>query len=148
MYEELKQQVVDLVEEPLRREGGELVEVVIAKYRNNWTVRLFVFSERGTTIGECARLSRIVEDLLEGTDWFESGYTLEVSSPGLDRPLTTARDFKYRIGETVKIKFVDPERKQDAAEIVSATDEEVTFKDDNGYFRVPLSEIQKATIVF
>jgi ribosome maturation factor RimP len=89
-----------------------------------------------------------VRDIFEGTTLFESGFTLEVSSPGLDRPLTTARDFKHRVGETVRIQFVDPEVRRGTAEIVSATDSEVQFKNGTGVFTVGLAEIEKATIIF
>ncbi|MEW5993777.1 MAG: ribosome maturation factor RimP [Candidatus Zixiibacteriota bacterium] len=145
--DEIKRQVIELVQQPLRREGAELVDVVLSRYRNNWTLRLFIFSERGATIDECARISRIVGDVIDGTTLFESGYTLEVSSPGLDRPLTTARDFKYRVGEMVSIQFVDRTRQKSTAEIVSADDREVRFRDSTGLFTVGLSEIEKATIV-
>ena len=148
MFEDIKKQVIDLIEKPLRQEGCELVDMVLSRYRNNWTLRLFIFSDNGTTIDECARISRMVRDVIEGTTLFESGYTLEVSSPGLDRPLTTARDFKHRVGETVRIEFVDPQVKEGTAEIVSATDSEVQFKGGTGVFTVGLAEIEKATIVF
>lgn len=148
MSDNIKQQVIDLIEKPLRQEGCELVDVVLSRYRNNWTLRLFIFSDTETTIGECSRISRLVRDIIEGTTLFESGYTLEVSSPGLDRSLTTARDFKHRVGETVRIEFVDPQVKEGTAEIVSATDREVQFKNSTGVFTVGLAEIEKATIVF
>jgi len=148
MVERVRQQVIDLIEKPLLHEGCELVDVVLSRYRNNWTLRLFVFSERGTTIDECARLSAVVGDIIDGTDMFEPGYTLEVSSPGLDRPLTSARDFKYRTGEMVKIEFVNSRNKRNSAEIVSVNDQEVQFRDKDGLYTVPLEEIVKATIVF
>jgi ribosome maturation factor RimP len=148
MPENIKQQVLDLIEKPLQQEGCELVDIVLSRYRNNWTLRLFIFSDNGTTIDECARISRLVRDIIGGTTLLESGYTLEVSSPGLDRPLTTARDFKHRVGETVRIEFVDPQVKEGTAEILSATDSEVQFKDSTGVFAVGLAEIEKATIVF
>lgn len=148
MLDDTKQQVIDLIEKPLRREGCELVDVVLSRYRKNWTLRLFIFSDRGTTIDECARISRLVGDIIDGTTVLESGYTLEVSSPGLDRPLTAARDFKYRVGETVKIEFTDRQVKQGPAQIVSATDGEIQFKDSTGVFTVNLTEIEKATIIF
>ncbi|MCM2272032.1 MAG: ribosome maturation factor RimP, partial [candidate division Zixibacteria bacterium] len=87
-------------------------------------------------------------EVIDGTDLFERGYTLEVSSPGLDRPLTTARDFRFRIGETVKIGFVDPKRKAVTAEIISTTGDAVVFRNATGEFTLPLVEIDKAKIVF
>jgi len=137
-----------LIEKPLRQERCEIVDLLLSRYRNNWTLKLFIFSEGGTTIDECARISRIVGDVIDGTSLFESGYTLEVSSPGLDRPLETARDFMYRIGETVIIEFEDPLKKQEKAVILSVTDSDVQFKNSTGVFTIGLAEIKKATIVF
>lgn len=137
-----------MIEKPLRQERCEIVDLLLSRYRNNWTLKLFIFSEGGTTIDECARISRIVGDVIDGTSLFESGYTLEVSSPGLDRPLETARDFMYRIGETVIIEFEDPLKKQEKAVILSVTDSDVQFKNSTGVFTIGLAEIKKATIVF
>ncbi len=148
MFEDTKQKVADLIEEPLRREGCELVEVVLSRYRNRWNLKVFMYSEAGTTIDECRRVSRLVAEIIDGTSLFESGYTLEVSSPGLDRPLRTARDFRRRVGETVRIDYADLQTGPDTAEIVAATDKEVRFRSDQDTFEVELAAIKKATIVF
>ena len=148
MFDDIKQQLTELIERPLLREGCEIVDVVLSRYRSRWLLRLFVFSDRGTTIGECARISQIVGDILDGTDLLESGYILEVSSPGLDRPLKSPQDFRHRVGETVAIDFVDPKREKMKAEILAATETEVQVKNGTGLFTVGLEEIDKARIVF
>ena len=148
MINELKQRVLELVEPSLAAEGYEVADIVLSRYKNKVTLKLFVYSSNPVTIDECARLSRLVGDLIDGTDLFDAGYTLEISSPGLDRPLTTFRDFKYRVGETVKLLFVDRQRKQVTAEIVSAADDAVEFRNDDGSFTIPLSEIERAKILY
>jgi len=148
MFETVKQQVVELIEQPLRQEGCQMVDIVLSRYRNKWTLKVFIFSEKGTTIDECARVSAVVGAIIDGASLFESGYTLEVSSPGLDRPLKTARDFKFRVGETVVIQYADPKRGQERVEIVSASDSEVQLRDSSGIFTVGLAEIEQARIVF
>ena len=100
------------------------------------------------SLEKCANLSRLIGDVLEETQLFEDGYVLEVSSPGLDRPLTTARDFYFRNGETVRVRFADKKRKKITARIVAAGDVSVTFADDEQEFEIPLAEIEQATIVF
>jgi ribosome maturation factor RimP len=144
----LKDKVVGLISEPLAAEGAHIADLAVSRYKNQTTVRVYVYSDRGATLDECTRLSHIVGDLLDGTDWLESGYTLEVSSPGLDRPLTTPQDFRYRIGETVKVDFVDSSRKRLEAEIVSANDEDVEFVEGETTTTVKLSDIKKAVIVY
>jgi len=111
MKGEVKQQICNLLEAPLATAGFELAEVVLSQYKQSITLRLIVYGDKGVSIDDCVRLSRLSSEIIDGTDLFEKGYTLEVSSPGLDRPLKTGRDYKYRIGETVRINFVDSKRK-------------------------------------
>ena len=143
-----KEKLRDLLEKPLAFEDCVIADLVLSRYRNRAVVRIFVYSKRGATVDECARISRIVGDLIDGTDMFNSGYTLEVSSPGLDRPLTTATDFEFRIGETVAIMFVDQERKKETAEIISANGRQVEFENNDGRFTVALADIEQAKIVY
>jgi ribosome maturation factor RimP len=145
---EVKQTVSNLVEHPLRAEGYELADAVVSRYKTATTIRLFVYGANGVTIAECARLSKMVGELIDGTELFENGYTLEVSSPGLDRPLSTLRDYKYRVGETVRIDFVDKARKRLTAEIVSVGDDRVEFRFNDEVIGIDLAEIKQAKIVF
>jgi ribosome maturation factor RimP len=148
VYNELKDKIIELIESPLKNDGVELVDVKLSKYKNNTTLRLFVYSKNGTKLEECARISRFVGDLIDDTDYFESGYLLEVSSPGLDRPLKDVRDFYYRIGEKVKIEFVDNVKKKIKAEIVGVDNNIIHLKDKNGQFDVDMSEIEAGKIIF
>lgn len=146
--EQLKATLTELFERPLAHQHCELADLVISRYRNNVTLRVFVYGEGGVSLEKCAALSRLIGDILEDTELFENGYVLEVSSPGLDRPLTTARDFHFRAGETVKIRFADSKRKKITAEIVAAGETAVTFTDGQETFEIPLADIDQATIVF
>ena len=148
MIETLKQEIKELLRQPLLDESAEIAELVISRYKNNSTLRLFIYTLNKTTLDECARISRIVGDVIEGTDYFKSGYTLEVSSPGLDRPLTTLSDFKYRIGENVKLEFEDSKTKRITAEIIGVENETVLFKNKDGEFNLNLSDIKQAKIIF
>jgi len=140
--------VYQLIESPLRQEGCEIADLVLSRYRRNTMVRVFVYADGGVSLEKCTQLSGIVGDLLDGTDLFTDGYTLEISSPGLDRPLRTLRDFKYRIGEKVRIGFLDTHRKTVTAEIVSTSEHGVQFRNDDGPFEVALDEIEWAKIQY
>jgi len=149
MVDDLKQKVIDLIEPALTSEGCELADIAVSRYRTAVTVRLFVYTVGGSpTVAQCSHLAHVVGEVIDGTDLFEKGYTLEVSSPGLDRPLTTIRDFKYRIGETVKIEFADRKRKKETAEITAVTEDAVEFRSGDGLFSVPVRDIERARIVF
>jgi len=144
---EVKQQIVDIIEDVLAREGCEIAEIKMSKYKNNSTLRLFVYSEGGVSLDQCEHLSHVVGDVIDASGLFADGYVLEVSSPGLDRPLNAARDFKYRLGETVTIQFVDHTQKSVTADIVAASSDSVLFRNETGEFRLDLDEIETARIV-
>lgn len=147
MRSDLKEHVRSLIEPLLANEGGELVDLTLSAYRNRHTLRLFVYAGQGTTIDDCARLSRVVGEYIDGTDLFAGGYTLEVSSPGLDRPLTTLSDFAHRIGETVVVTFRAPGRPKWEARIVAVKESDVVFEQATGEQSIPLAEIESARIV-
>lgn len=143
-----KEQLTALIEPRLAGIGFELADVVVSRYRANILIRVFVYGKQGVSIGDCARLSTVIREWIDGTDRYDDGYTLEVSSPGLDRPLTRARDFRFRVGETVRVNFVDPGRKQITAKISAASDDVVEFQSDAGPVMIPVAEIAQAKIVF
>jgi len=144
----VKQQVMELVQHPLTAAGFELADLVVSQYHNNVTLRVFVYGPNGVSIDDCARLSAMVGSELDRSGLFEDGYALEVSSPGLDRPLKTARDWKFRIGETVRVEFHDRSRKELTAVVRAAGDTAVELANEEGTFEVPLSEVKGARIVF
>jgi ribosome maturation factor RimP len=149
MSDKEKNYILELVREPLAHEGFEVVDMALSRYRTSTTLRLYVHGTNGgPSLGQCSHLSSLVGEIIDGTELFKNGYTLEVSSPGLDRPLITAKDYSYRIGETVRLEFVDPKRKKQTAEIVGVTEEHIEFRDENGSFSIPVIEIARAKIVF
>lgn len=145
---ETKEEVLKTLEQPLLEAGVEIADAALSRYKNNVTLKLFIYSQNGTTLDECSRISNLVGEIIEGTDYFENGYTLEVSSPGLDRPLTTLTDFKYRVGEKVRITFVEDKRKKEEAEIVGIDNDKVLFRSKEGEFSLEMTEIQQAKIIF
>lgn len=149
MSAQAKQQVVALIEPLLAAEGFELADMALSLYRTKTLLRLFVYaSGGGPSLDQCAYLSRRVGEVVDATDLFPRGYTLEVSSPGLDRPLTTARDFKYRTGEEVVMDFVDQSRPRLAGRIVGIDGDQVRLATEESEILIPLAAISRARIVF
>lgn len=95
----LKEKIEPLLEE----EGLEIVGFEFSGSRSSSILRIYVDKSGGVTVGQCASLSRKLGDFLDIEDLIPGRYTLEVSSPGLDRPLTTDRDFKRKVGEKVRV---------------------------------------------
>jgi ribosome maturation factor RimP len=85
--------------------GLELVEVQFRREGHGWVLRLFIDAEGGVTLEHCSMVSREVSAYLEVEDLIEQAYHLEVSSPGLDRPLRTIGDFKRFCGKNAQVKL-------------------------------------------
>lgn len=96
-----------IVEELLIGTDLELVAVEYVKERD-WYLRVFIDKEGGIEIDDCQELSRRLEEVLDAKDLIPTSYMLEVSSPGLDRELKTAKDFQREQGKAVDISLFAP----------------------------------------
>lgn len=99
--EMLRDKIKPLVEE----ENLELVDLEFSEGGPASLLRVYVDKTAGVTVDQCADLSKRIGDLLDIEDLIPGRYRLEVSSPGLDRPLVSAADFKRKTGEKVKVFF-------------------------------------------
>ena len=88
--------------------GFELVDVEWVKEGANWYLRAYIDKENGITVDDCEEVSRALSDLLDEEDFISENYILEVSSPGLDRPLKKEKDFARSIGKDVEVKLSEP----------------------------------------
>ena len=105
--------VRERVDKVIAHEGYELVDVEFVPQPGRFILRLFIDTvppgtrDRGVTVDDCTHVSRIVSDLLDAEDLVAGQYDLEVSSPGLYRPLTKPAHFDRVIGERVKVKLFE-----------------------------------------
>lgn len=101
--------VIEALAEPLLADMGlELVEVQYRREGHGWVLRFFIDREGGVTIDDCAAASRQIGVRLEVEDILDHAYTLEVSSPGLERPLKKQADFARFSGRLARIKLGEP----------------------------------------
>ncbi|MFR4440204.1 MAG: ribosome maturation factor RimP [Hungatella sp.] len=98
---------------PLMEEYGfELVDVEYVKEAGNWYLRAYIDKEGGIAVDDCEVISRRLGDWLDEKDFIQDSYILEVSSPGLGRPLKKEKDFARNIGREVDIKLYRARDKQ------------------------------------
>lgn len=90
----------------------ELVDVEYIKEGSSWYLRAYIDKEGGIAIGDCEMISRILSDWLDKEDFISDSYILEVSSPGLGRPLKKEKDFVRSIGKEVEVKLYRAKDKQ------------------------------------
>ena len=107
------EQTVETYLKPILDEHNfELVDVEYVKEGTNWYLRVFIDKEGGITIDDCELVSRALEKILDKEDPIKNSYILEVSSPGLDRPLKKDSDFEKYKGRIVDIKLYKPFNKK------------------------------------
>lgn len=99
----IKDTLTHLILPLLKRRDVELVELAVSGSYRRQIVRIFVDRPDGITVGECAALSRDIADMLDTRDPIDGTYLLEVSSPGLTRPLKTGRDFERVVGKVLRL---------------------------------------------
>ncbi len=98
----LKQKIKEIASDIADDEGFELYDIQIQSGRKT-LLRVFIDKAGGVTIDDCERMSKRLGALLDVEDLMKTPYILEVSSPGLDRPLVTLKDFEKSIGKLVRI---------------------------------------------
>ncbi len=154
MEEKIKE-VVDRVRElllPILEEGGfELVDVEFVREPVGWVLRIYADRpEGGITISDCQWISERIGTLLDVEDLIHHPYNLEVSSPGLNRPLKTRKDFERQKGVVIKVKTHQPmdNQRNFKGEVVSTSDRGVTIHDvsRNAEVEIPYENIKSARV--
>lgn len=147
--EVLLSQVRALADPLLAAREIELVELSCRRQGPQPVVRLLVQAPGGITLGQCAELNRILSAALDQTDVSPEAYTLEVASPGLDRPLTTRRDFERVIGQQIRADLREPVlgHRQCIGRVIAADDTSVTVETKQwGQVTFPLTGVARAVI--
>ena len=118
----------------LAEHNFELWDVEYVKEAGTWYLSAYIDKEGGIAVDDCEVISRILSDWLDQTDFIEDSYILEVSSPGLGRPLKKERDFERSLGEEVEIRLYKAQNKQkEFTGILKAYDKEtVTIETAEG----------------
>ncbi len=106
--ENIRDLVFNLAEPVVEENGLELVDVEFVKEGANWYLRVFLDKDTGVELDDCEKISRILSDLLDKEDPIAQAFFLEVSSPGLDRPIKKEKDFQKYFGQKVIVHTYSP----------------------------------------
>lgn len=141
--DEVEERIQALTEPVLARHGAELVECIVRRGRSQ-LVRLVVDREGGVDVETCARVSEEVSRLLDVDDPLAGRYTLEVTSPGLDRPLRKPADFRRHLGKAVRVVLPTAQYEGTLEDVDEVW---VRLSTGQGRVSVPLSDIASAKVV-
>ena len=135
--------------EPLAASHGvEIVTIEIVGPKKAPTIRIYIDTDHGVSFDELAGAQSWINDTLDAIDPFPGAYTLEVSSPGIDRPLRTAEHFERFAGETASVQTLAPHegRSRFTGEIVGLRGETLRLMVDGVEVEIPLEGIKSARL--
>ncbi len=129
---------MDAINEILRVDDTRVLIVKINKFSRNTKIQVIIDNQNGITVDECVRVSRMTEDVIKLEDAFKSDYTLEVTSPGINRPLFIEDDYRDNIGSKVKIslKKMQDNTKNISGTIIEVIDKYVFIKSRNKSYKI------------
>jgi ribosome maturation factor RimP len=142
----VREQLIELLEPLVRHLGYELWELELSG--RNGVLRIYIDSPDGIDIDDCETVSRAVSERLDEADPIPGEYTLEVSSPGMDRVLRTTEHFQRYVGEqvSVEMKQLVKGRRRFVGKLLQATATDLQLEMDGEHFDLAISNIHKARL--
>lgn len=136
------------LEPRLAEQGYELVELELAQSSGRRALRVFIDRPGGITLDDCQAVSQMLSPLLDSSDLVEGSYTLEVSSPGFDRPVRKPADFERFAGERIKAKSVLPVegRKQFNGTLIGYKDGLIAIEIDGKAYEIHIENLLRANL--
>ena len=148
MYQS-RQQLQILLEPVITAMGYELIGVEFTRAHSGGLLRVYIDQAAGITLEDCQQVSQQISSLLDVEDVITGHYTLEVSSPGLDRPLFEAKHYQQFVGHKIRLKLVMPvaDRRQFTGLLKGMQGADVIVEVDGEDLRVALDQVEKARLV-
>ena len=151
MAHALRDKIRLLVAPALTDLGYEVVDVEWVQQRARWLLRIYIDQPDGITHEDCTAASREISTILDVSDIIPQAYVLEVSSPGLDRPLRSPEHFRKFIGETARVRLRQgvEGRRNFTGTIVRVDDDEAVVLEAGGReFTLPVDDVDKANLKY
>lgn len=144
------ERVIKLIEPIVLEESCELVDVDLTSDFGQRVLRVYIDKEGGVELGDCSKVSHAIEDLLEVEEAITGAYNLEVSSPGLNRPLRLLSHFQSVVGKVVNVVTKEKlnGRKNYKGVLTTVDDGNLMINIDKVDFTVPLDQVAKARLVY
>ena len=145
---ELTDDIWNLVEPVIAARGMEILEIEYRRESAGWVLRIFLDADRAISVEDCAEASRIVSDLLDVADLIQTHYNLEISSPGIDRPLRRLEHFQKHIGDIIEVRTMNPiqNRRNFKGELKDASAGGLTVECDGRGYLIPIALIERARL--
>ncbi|MFC4655103.1 MULTISPECIES: ribosome maturation factor RimP [Rheinheimera] len=144
-----EQQLTDLLAPTVEAAGFELLGIELIRAGKHSTLRLYIDHPEGVNVDHCAVVSREVSAVLDVEDPIPTEYFLEVSSPGLDRPLFTPEHFTKVVGQKIEVKLAIPQdgRRKFKGLLTQIEDDMLVVEVDGKPYRLLMDNVDKANLV-
>jgi len=140
-------EIYQLIEPICQSEDIYLSDVSLHGSSKNTIIKIIVDTENGVTLNQCQELSKKISDIFYRRDLFQNKYRLEVSSPGITKPLEHSYEFKRNIGKQLEVNYIKGEEKCFVTgELLKYTPDAITLKSDKTDLDIPLNDIEEAKI--
>lgn len=145
----LREKLLELLEPVVESLGYEIILLEYSPNTRNALLRLYIDAPGGIGLDDCERVSKEVAGVLDVEDPISTAYSLEVSSPGLDRPLVKPAHFERFLNEQARIQLLAPKngRRRFVGWIRAANEQSVTLETDQGTVEIEYSEMERARLV-
>jgi ribosome maturation factor RimP len=148
---QIEKMVADITMPIVEKFNYDLVDVEFVKEGPDYFLRIFIDKPNGITIDDCQKVSKMISEKLDDLDPIDRSYYLEVSSPGIDRPLKNDRDLKKNVGKEVEIKLYAPldGKKIYVGNLKDFNDEQIKIEtEEKSEFIIPKEKISKINLAF
>ncbi len=145
----LEEKLTDMLEPGVEALGFELVGVEFVRAGKHSILRVYIDHENGITVDDCADVSYQVSAILDVEDPISTEYNLEVSSPGMDRPLFKESHYQAAVGEVVQVRLAMPmdNRRNFKGQVLAVEDGVVNIEVDGQQFQLAVANIEKGNVV-
>ena len=147
----IESKTYELIEDYLESLGYEVVFVEFLTEQKGRVLRIYIDKENGVNIDDCVKVNDLISPILDVENFIKSSYNLEITSPGLNRPLRKKEHFCKVIGEKIKVILKEPieeNRKNFKGILIKVNDTSIILSLDNKEFDIPFKNIKKANLIY
>lgn len=147
---EIEALVAEMAHEIAEDQGVEVVDVEYVKERGEYFLRVFIDKPSGVGLQDCQAFSEVLSDRLDEVDPIPGSYSLEISSPGLERPLKKRGDYQRFAGRKIRLRTFAPidGRKNWQGTLLGLEEEQVLLEVDGETVKLPLESVARARLLF
>ncbi len=140
----IKEKIIGIVE----KNNFLLVDLVIRGNERNPVVEIYIDGDKPVTANDCSKLSRKITSLIDDEELLTGNYRLDVSSPGIDKPLKFLRQYPKHINRSFEVKYLENDvKKKFEGELIDIEGDILTFRTNKGEVKLNFNQIQKAKVI-